>query len=81
MANLTIPAIVIVDPTAAFPSSIAPGETLLIQRASNGLVLGIYNYTGGAAPAPELAVIAPAGGLAETRALALLSSMRLLRFP
>lgn len=81
MANLTIPAIIIVDPTAAFPSAFAPGETVLLQRAPNGLVMGIYNYTGGAAPAPELALVAASASQAETRALAILSTMRTARFP
>lgn len=81
MANLTIPAIVIVDPTAAFPSSFAPGETVILQRAPNGLVMGIYNYSGGAAPTPELILTAPAGSQAETRALAILSTLRVARFP
>jgi hypothetical protein len=81
VANLTIPAIIIVDPTAAFPAAFAPGETVLLQRAPNGLVMGIYNYSGGAAPTPELTLTAPAASQAETRALAILSTMRAARFP
>jgi len=76
MANVIIPQIVIVDPTTGFPAAFAPGESLLLQRAPNGLVQGIYNYP----QLPEFIVVAPGGNIAETRALALLSTVRLLRF-
>lgn len=81
MANFTIPQIIIVDPSVGFPSSFAPGETILLQRAPNGLVMGIYNYTAANGSVPELTVTAPAASTAETQALALRSTLRGLRFP
>lgn len=76
MANIIIPAITIVDPTAAFPSSFAPGESLILQRAPSGLVMAIYNYSGGIAPIPEKSQNAPAASQFETRALQLLATAR-----
>lgn len=76
MANIIIPQIVVVDPSGSFASAFAPGETMILQRAPNGLVMGIYNYTAGAAPIPERVVTAPAASQAETRAIQLLQTFR-----
>jgi len=76
VANIIIPQIVVVDPTGAFPAAFAPGESLLLQRSPAGLVVGIYNYSGGAAPIAENRFTAPAASTAETRALSLLSTVR-----
>lgn len=85
MGNFVIAQVVITDPdtlsSGAFANSIAPGESLLIQRAPDGKVRGIYNYSGGAQPVPELVVDAPNGSLAETQAIALVKTVRDIRFP
>jgi hypothetical protein len=85
MGNFIIAQVVITDPdtlsSGAFANAIAPGESLLIQRAPDGKVRGVYNYSGGAQPVPELVLDAPNGSTAETQAIALIKTMRDVRFP
>jgi hypothetical protein len=85
VGNFVIPQVIVTDPdtvsAGAFANSLAPGESLLIQRAPDGKVRGIYNYSGGAQPVPELIVDAPVGSTAEAQAIALVKTVRDLRFP
>lgn len=75
MANIIIPQIVVLDPTAAYPTSFAPTERLELQRAPSGLVLVTYSYTAGAGPV-ERVQTAVAASTFETRALQLLGTAR-----